>query len=363
MRTMTRKVRGGRACAIALAMTMIASACAPDIPQDPDVERNEIVFDSETGAIPLPSDLALEDDGTLPNLGGDMQASAQADFFNYLDTLHGWLPSTPLTVPLSGPVDPETLTVDDAMLFQFTESGAEMLDIGSVVFDETTSQIVITPAEPLALGSRYGYVIAGDIQDTDGNPFVTSQTLFFAFGSEPLVEIDAEGNVVLDENDEPTVLNGLLAQSATPAEAIQLEQVRQFLSPVVGAAVANGADRNNILAATQWHTALDPFAVFDPTAGVVPFPNEFIRSGEGGTVAIPLADDADELTAAVITELNTRDGFSITADGWLPIQSTNPLDPSTITPTSIPLAFVPGLSPQLYPEERYFLEYLSLIHI
>ncbi|QDG49775.1 hypothetical protein FIV42_03185 [Persicimonas caeni] len=343
MRTKTSRVGRLRACAVALVMMMVASACAPDIPQDPDVERNQIVFDSETGAIPLPSDLALEDDGTLPNLG-DGTPSAQNDFYDYLDTLHGWLPSTPLTVPVTGEVDPETLAAEDAMLFRLTESGAEMLDIGSVAFDADANEIVITPAEPLELGTQYGYVLTGDIQDTDGNPLVTAQTLFFALSSQPLV--DEEGNIT----------NDLLAQAASPEEAAQLEQLRQFLSPVVDAAIANGAERSNILAASQWHTALDPFAVFDPTAGVVPFPNEFIR-GDDGNVGLPLPDDADDLTTAVITELNSRDGFSITADGWLPIQSTNPLDPATITPTSMPLAYVPGQLPELYPEDRYFLEY------
>lgn len=359
MRTTSRRVGRLRACAIALVMMLVAGACAPDIPQDEDVERNQVVFDSESGAIPLPSDLALEQDGTLPNLGADLQASAQADFYNYLDTLHGWLPATPLTIPVDGPVDPESLSTDDAMLFRFSESGAEMLDIGSVAFDEASSQIVITPTEPLALGTQYGYVLAGEVLDPDGNQIVTSQTLFFAFSSQPLVELDEEGNPGLDANGDAIILNDLLAQAASPAEAVQLEQVRQFLSPVIEAAVANGADRNQILAATQWHTALDPFAVFDPTAGVVPFPNEFIRTGENGTVALPLPDDADELTTAVINELNTRDGFSITADGWLPIQGANPLDPATITPASMPLAWVEGTSVNLYEEDRYFLNYME----
>jgi dienelactone hydrolase len=332
-------------CAIALTLFATATACAPDVPQDEDVERTQTVFDSEAGAIPLPSDLALEEDGTLPNLGEGLPVSAQADFYAYLDTLHGWLPSTPLTVPVAGPVDESTLTPEAALLFRFTETGAETLDIADVSLNEEANQIVITPAEPLELGTRYGYVLTDTVQDPAGAGLIAAQPIFFQLSTEPLV--DEEGNIT----------NSLLAQAATPAEAAQLEGARQFMQPVIEAAMAEGVDRRDIVALSNFHTALDTFAVFDPTAGVVPFPNEFIRTGDGGTVALPVPEDAGQLTAAVIGELNSRDGFSITADGYIPLAG-GPLDATTIVADeSIRLAYVADPLPVPYTADQYYLEY------
>jgi predicted esterase len=330
--------------AIALMLFATAVGCAPDVPQDEDVERSQTVFDSATGTIPLPSDLALEDDGTLPNLGADLPVSAQADFYAYLDTLHGWLPSTPLTVPVDGDVDADALSPEAAMVFRLTEDGAESLEVASVSWDADASQIVITPAAPLELGTQYGYVLTQDVTDPAGNPVVASPQIFFQTSSQPLV--DEDGNIT----------NSLLAGAATPAEAAQLEQVRQFMAPVVNAAVAEGVERSEIIAVTNFHTALDTFAVFDPTAGVVPFPNEFIRNPENGNVGLPLPEDADDLTTAVINELNSRDGFSITADGYIPV-SGGPLDESTVTHENIPLAWVADPLPVRYEVDEYYLEY------
>lgn len=360
--------RGLWAGALALVMMMVAAACAPEVPEDEDIEREQVVFDSETGAIPLPSDLALEEDGTLPNLGVDLPASAQADFFAYLDTLHGWLPSTPLTVPVSAPVDEDTLSTDAVMVFRFTqtEEGGlavdETLEVTDVSFDAEANQIVITTAQPLELGTNYGYVLTQDFTDAtitaDGKPLVASQPIFFQTSASPLAELNEDGTVATIEND--LIAQAVEGGALTEEDVAALEGARQFMQPVVEAALEQGVERSDIIALTRWHTALDPFAVFDPSAGVVPFPNEFIRTGEGGTVNIPITDDADELTTAVLTELNSRDGFSITADGYLPIQSTFPLDPATITKENLPIAWVqPSGTPAVYEDDRYFLNYVE----
>ncbi len=334
---------------LVVALLALTAACAPSVPQDKDVVRSSVVFDSTNGVIPLPSDLALEADGTLPNqtptLPQDQQQSAQADFYNYLDTLHGWLPSTPLTIPVDGPVDPASLSPDVVKVFKFTDSGYEVVEVSDVSFDAANNQIVVTPAQPLALGTQYGYVLTQGVKDPDGNPFVAPQTLFFALSSEPLV--DDQGNIT----------NDLLAQAATKEEAQQLEQVRQLMAPVVDAAVAEGIDRSQIIAVTAWHTATDAFTVFDPTAGQVPFPNEFVRTQDDDpNVDLPVPANADQLTQLVINTLNQRDGFSVTADGWIPVEGA-PLDPSTVTTDTIPVAWTEGTSVNVYPADRYQVTY------
>lgn len=345
--------------ALALALMAFSVGCAEEVPQDPDIERTSVVFDPATSTIPLPSDLALEDDGTLPNNGADLPVSAQADFYAYVGTLHGWLPDVnEITIPLSDNIDASSLSADQVRVFQFNADGTTTpLELGEVTVaevqtpsaeeggDPTTSyQISATIETPLTLATKYGFVLAGDLKDTDNNPVIRSQAIHFATFDTPLV--DSEGV--------PTV--GLLEGQDETAQT--LEGLRTFLEPTVTAALAADPElsRADILSAGAWHTATDAFAVFDPTTGEVPFPNEFVRTGPNGEVTLPVDEGADDLTKAVINELNTRNGFSSTADGWLPFSGA-PLDPATVNPSSVVLARTVGGFPSKYEDDRYFLEY------
>src|SRR5690554_7949930 len=108
--------------AIALALAAFAVGCAEEVPVDADINPVSIVFDPATSTIPLPSDLALEDDGTMPNLGAELPASAQADFYAYVGTLHGWLPaSNTITIPVSGKLDPASVTAEAVRVFKRSE--------------------------------------------------------------------------------------------------------------------------------------------------------------------------------------------------------------------------------------------------
>lgn len=347
------------AAAIALALAAFTVGCAEEVPVDADINPVTIVFDPATSTIPLPSDLALEDDGTMPNLGADLPASAQADFYAYVGTLHGWLPaSNTITIPVSGKLDPASLTPDVVRVFQLNgEEPATELEVGDVVLNEvvtpgaeegdeptTSYEIAATIATPLTLATQYGFVLAGDLKDADNNPVVRSQAIHFATFDTPLVDEKGVATVELLEGNDET--------------AVTLEGLRQFLAPTIKAALAADPElsRADILSANAWHTATDAFAVFDPTGGNVPFPNEFIRTGDNGSVALPLDPEADPLTVAVINELNQRSGFSNTANGWLPFAGA-PLDPATVNSETILLARTAGLAPILYGPDRYFLEY------
>ncbi|AWV89999.1 virulence factor lipase-like protein [Bradymonas sediminis] len=344
---------------LALALMAFAVGCAEEVPVDEDIQRVSIVFDPAIPAIPLPSDLALEEDGTMPNLGADLQASAQADFYAYVGTLHGWLPgSNTITIPTSGEINPDSLGTENVRVFKFNADGTtSTLDVAEVKFNavETPSaedggaasmsyEIAAKIATPLTLSSHYGFVLTGDIKDTDNNQVVRSQAIHFATFETPLV----------DENGVATV--DLLAGQDETAQS--LEGLRQFLAPTVTAALEADPDltRADILSANAWRTATDAFAVFDPTAANVPFPNEFVRNGPNGEVTMPVDPEADALTAAVINELNARNGFANTANGWLPFAGA-PLDPATVNADTIVLARTVDGFPKVYPAERYFLEY------
>ncbi|MFW6057489.1 MAG: hypothetical protein ACOC9W_01405, partial [Persicimonas sp.] len=317
------------------------TGCAPDIPEDEDVERTHVVFDTEQQLIPLPNNAALEDDGTLPMQEAEPD-TAQEDFNAYLDTLHGFLPSTPITIPVSGPIDEETLEADDLLVFAFSEEGeASQLEVADVGFNEETLQIEAQLAEPPPFDQNLGYVLREGVEGEEGEPVVPAQIIALTTFEDPLIDEDGEPTTELLEGRED--------------EAEQLEPLRESMQPLYEAAEESGVERNQVIAAASWSTANDAFAVFDPDTGQVPIPNNFLL-GDDGTVDLPVPEGADELTTGVIEELNEREGFSTTANGWVPIDG-SPLDPETVDHESVLLATSGGGPPDLYPEERLGIEY------
>ncbi|MFB6264961.1 MAG: hypothetical protein ABEL76_15260, partial [Bradymonadaceae bacterium] len=69
------------------------------------------IFDPETGTVPIPNVLALDEDGTFPKAALDHvgEDSAQGDLDSYLDRLHHWPPSTPIRLPVDADLEPFTL--------------------------------------------------------------------------------------------------------------------------------------------------------------------------------------------------------------------------------------------------------------
>ncbi|MFP4600878.1 MAG: hypothetical protein ACLFVJ_21690, partial [Persicimonas sp.] len=272
------------AWAVSLSLILVAAGCAPDIPEDEDVVRTQVVFDPDEERIPLPSDLALDEEDTLPDLPDTGEDTAEGTFADYFTSLSGWPAATPITIPVDGPVDVERLGEENILLVQLGEDEVTEIEVGSVGFDEEALEIQVTPAEPLMMGTRYGFVLHSDpddedtrLVDADGNVLVSSQAIFFATLEDPLV--DEEGNPTVD----------LLEGEAETAQ--ELEGLRQFLSPVVDAAAEREIDRGDILSASVWTTTRNPIATFDPDTATIPLPHDAALEEDGTIPPLPGSDE------------------------------------------------------------------------
>lgn len=347
---------------LAAVMLVGVVGCAPDIDQDPDPEpRVKTLFDSQTGVIPLPNDVALDSDGTLPAQPGAGDDNAQGYLLSYLSTLHGFLPVQPIEIPFDGELDPSTATAENVRLYHIPQDGgsseAERLDVASVEVESETFQVsgddggtqsvegsmlTIQPAAPLQRDRRYAYIVTDDVQSADGRETVASQPVFFAGSEDPLV--DEQGNKTVD-----VIPSDDLAQ--------QLEGLRQISRPVFEVAANNEIERDSIVAASVWTTFQDTMAVFDPAAGDIPLPNDFVRQGDGGTVSIPIPDGASQLQQQLLGELRTRTGFSTVAPGW--IRFNGPIDTETLDTDSFLSMSLRTETSGLYEEGRFETTYLE----
>ena len=349
------------------------------------------VLDPATSTIPLPNTLALDEgeDGlptfplaalpTLIQYKADV-AAAEADgtapparnsqivFEEYLDQLHGWTNSAallPVELPLTGAVDPATLTDDSVQLWILLPDGTPQrvegvpykyvkVDADAEAGTPATHKIAFELQEDLALNTDYFAFVTRDVKAEDGSELLPPAALLLAM--QPGALVDAEGNSQVSELDDAT------AQRAAGVQAL--------LAPVMAAIEAEtGNDFEDLASVWNWYTWRDPFIVFDPLSGDIPFPNAFLidagDDADDGTADLPLPANADPLTESIFNEVNSRDGFSTLGDGWVSVSGE--LDPATVTyfekgqtgaeRGSVVMAQRVGALPTVIPPEKISIEY------
>lgn len=322
-----------------------------------------VVLDPATATLPLPNTIALESDGTFPaaalpalvayNQGrqdfmdGKIDTppvrTAQVYFDQYLDKLHGWpnaASSLPVELPISGDIDPATITDDSVQLWKFTADGAERVEGTTVSFVEAPegNKISIQLGSDLEYGADYFAFATRDLKNKAGLPLQPPAAL--AMAMQPYDVVDGEGKST--------------ASRVSDEQAVAIAGVQATIKPAMEYLRNNTElDHTKLAAVWSFYTWKDPFAVFEPTQGDIPFPNAFLI-GDDGTANLPTTG-ANGLQLALLTELNKRSGFSVLGNGWISI--IGELDPATVKlqatragDGSVALATVDGL-PQLLTDD------------
>lgn len=295
-------------------------------------------FNADTGEIPLPSTVALdEEDGTFPTAGlpalvaynaaeaagENPPLTAQVYFDQYLDRLHGWpntAESVPIQVPLINPIDEATLGPDTIQLWRIGEDrmSAERITDVTLAYDDGEDGngpylITVTPAEDLELDTDYFAFATRDIRGANGDEILPAAELFL--GIQPAEIADGDDNSLVEQvsQDDLPALQGLRAVYRPVVELIEAEA---------------GIEYDELASVATWYSWRDPFIVFDPIAGDIPFPNTFLI-GEDGTANLPIPEGANPILEDLYQEVNTRDGFSVLGQGWVTVLGE--LDPASVT--------------------------------
>jgi hypothetical protein len=342
------------------------------------------VLDSTTGTIPLPNTLAMEADGTFParalptlsqynaelkvyqdavDAGTDPlparpERTAQVYFDQYLDGLHGWpnaVASIPVELPVSGAIDPASITADSIQLYELNADGsATRITELTVEFVAERKVIKILPTNNFKLDANYFALATRDIKTPDGKNLLPPAAVLLAMQPDPVV--NAEGKS--------------LVARVSDGQAAQIAGVQTLLKPAMAAISAEaGLGYDQLSSVWTWFTWKDPFVQFDPTTGDIPFPNAFLVNSMTGLINLPTAG-VSGLQAALFQEFNTRDGFSVLGGAWLTI--TGELDETTLTtftgtPNSnnggaIGFGYVDGLPKLIAGDTGYEVKYFKDDH-
>jgi len=322
-----------------MAFVLVLGACTPDIPQNPG-PGNAIVVQFNLGVVPpvapIPNDLTPRNaSGQLAIPLSPSDKPAQTEFnTKYLGSLTAFPHESPVQVLLSGALDPATVNSHSVVVIDLITS---MPVTGlAPTFDPSDNAINIAPpAGAWIRGHRYAVVlVAGGLNGADGSPVIGSPTWGLVSSPNPLVHCPLNTTTQLPDltsprcslavdvipSSEPDPATRLKAQLSA---AIQLEQIRELYAPLLAKAESLlQVDVTRIPILWTFSIVDAGEVTFDPSNGIIPFPNDILLSN--GKVALPNPANGQPLTKQdcastmdAMTQLrcglNTLDGFSTIA--------------------------------------------------
>ncbi|WP_171818376.1 hypothetical protein [Pyxidicoccus fallax] len=314
------------------ALALGASACDPDIAQDPPPPAVDLVvaeFDpaAAPAVVPTPNDLAMRN-GLVNAPVAETAPEAEKYFTReYLNTLDGFPTSVSASTTVKD-ADPTTVndeTVKILDLYAGTPLSRPVPRDVVIGYHADTDRVNVLAPSGWPKGGRYAVVLVGGekgIKSTSGKPIVGSSTWAFASSQEPLVtceDLTAPNCRAATEIIPATETDPARRLAQQTAIALQLEQLRRNYAPVLDEAARKfSIQREDIVLAWTFTIMNRPEVTFDLTTSTVPFPNDLLRVPAQGQTPAHLnlpepGPGASPLEVQLIGGLNSLDGWSTTA--------------------------------------------------
>jgi hypothetical protein len=330
---------------------LLLGACAPDVAQSPPpAPAVAVKFDPAAKVVPVPNDLARnQQTGKNEVPSSPTTSAAQAEFNRtYLNQMAGFPYETTAQVLFTGALDPATVNASSVIVLDVTNPGAPGPVTGLMpVFDPAADAIdVPPPAGGWTRAHRYAVaIIAGNVglKGAHGEKVIGSPAWPLVSSPSPLVRCPggAAGQPDLTSPDCALAVD-IIPSAETDSEkrltdqttsAIGLERVREGYAPILaGIATLAHIDTRDVAMVWTFSIVDAGEVTFDPASGVIPFPNDVLRSPTTGKVTLPNpktgaplgASDcaaATDPTILLYCGVNTLDGFSTIA---YPISAQSP---------------------------------------
>ncbi len=308
--------------------------------------------------LPLPTDLIRNRNTGLLQVPENTRASAaQKDFNAYLNTLNGYPTSVVPEVRFTGVIDAKSVTENSVRVLDLTDGGVKK--VKGLKFEVTKIQqsgraislLKIHPTTPWVRGHTYAVYLLGGaagIIDSQGKPLQRSDSFALTASTEPLCAWDATLQYNADRGEcskpqpgtEPsgcctrTVsaslqnlakrqvladIGGVRPKAGTleKEEARKmrqlgstLEKLRQGYNKLLGASTFGDFSRSSVV--MTWHFSITGMTEisFDPSMGVIPYPNNLLLDSKTKKVQIPATQGETATQKALRKGLNTLDGFT-----------------------------------------------------
>ncbi len=321
----------------AVSLAAVLAACSPNIQQVPQTAYVTVEFDPAASppVVPSPTDLVKDPTtGLLKIPVSSANTPTETAFYqSYFDTLDGYPMETPASVTVSAAVNPATLATG-VLVLDVTNPAAPAVVPVAATYSSSGADAggVITIPPPGGMWTRahtYAVTIIGGNQTgpfaavtgANGEQVTASQTWALAASTSncptvsscappvPLCALPDGGPGGINSGCVPT--SDLIPAASAP----QLQALQNAATPLLAglAGAPFNIPRANVALLWSFTITSQAEVTFNPPTAI-PFPNEILRTGPGGTVSLPPPPaGAPPLVAEILAGLNSLNGFSTTA--------------------------------------------------
>lgn len=315
--------------ALVMASIIVAVGACSTLQRDAAEGEVHVVYDPQNGKIPLPNDLARDEEAGHLKLPVDSEglSKAEVELREFMNTHDAWPTTFGLSADVSAPVDPKTVSADTVMVYEWGTTPKRLTDVAMHLENGDTKIVIDAPLLGWTRGAQYVVAVRGKegVRDKEGRGIVPDRTFYFLRAREKL----------------DTYENNRAFPGATREERLEigtkLEGLRLKLLPFFDGIerADDGPRREDVVA--LWHFSITKSAelAMDKASQRMPLPFDVLIDPKTKLISLPAAADDDTREKAAKEQLNRVNGFGVSPT--VEMELTAAIEPQTATPANVRL--------------------------
>lgn len=324
---------------------VVAGAGCSSLELDPPVTLIHARFDPEAAVIPMPTDVLRDKDAgklSLPNDTPEDLAKltpAEAEFYDYLETLDGWSTLMTATVEFTGAIDPASITDGTVQVWHWGPVPARVDDVRLHLSADGKKLSIDPPRTGWLRGDRYFAVVRGGangVKGQEGERVECDAAFYFLRQQERL-----------DTPEHERAFPGETADKRRD-NAKKLEEIREDLEGSFDfMADSRGIPRDEVAALWGFTITRHTEVAMDQPSQRIPLPIDLMIEPTTGRVDAPVAPWDTPVEAEAKQRLAVFDGFGLSSSQLFEL--TQPMSATTLNENTVKLYRIDGGAPVAVP--------------
>jgi pimeloyl-ACP methyl ester carboxylesterase len=326
-------------------VVVVASGSCSNLELDPPVTLIHARFDPDARVIPMPTDVLRDKDAgklELPNDTAEEVAklnAAEAEFYDYLETLDGWSTLMTATVEFTGAIDPASITDGTVQVWHWGPVPDRVEDVRMHLSADGKKLSIDPPRTGWLRGDRYIAVVRGGsngVKGREGERVECDAAFYFLRQRE-----------ALNTPEHERAFPGETAEKRRD-NAEKLEKIRTDLeAPFDFIASSRGIPREEVAALWAFTVTRRTEVAMDQPSQRIPLPIDLMIEPTTGKVHAPIAPWDTPVEAEAKEKLSVFDGFGLSSSQLFEL--TQPMSTTTINENTVKLYRIDGGTPVHVP--------------
>jgi dienelactone hydrolase len=328
-----------------IGLAALVGGCT-DLTLDPQPKLIHARFDPDARVIPMPTDVLRDKDAKKLALPNDTEkeraklTEAEAEFFDYLETLDGWSSLMSATVEFTGAIDDKSVTDGTVQVWHWGPVPVRVDDVRLNVSKDGKKITIDPPRTGWQRGGRYVAIVRGGSKGVigrEGEKVECDAAFYFLRQQQKLDTAEHEhafpGVDYLERQD----------------NAKKLEDIRLDLTDAFDffEKPAMAIPRAEVAALWAFTVTTRTELAMDQPSQRMPLPIDLMIDPTTGRIDAPAAPWDSEVEAEAKGRLSEFDGFGLSSSQLF--EFTGPMNPNNISESTVKVYDISGGTPVLVP--------------